>query len=411
VTAVARTADNRTAATNITVSVNNATAPAPPPAPQPGNLIANPSVDSGTGSTPAGWSSVRWGTNTATFSWLTSGHTGARSVRTEITAYTNGDARWHHTAATVTAGRTYQYTGWYQSNVATEIDVEVTMTNGTKQYVYLATAPASTAWAKATAQYTAPAGAAKVIVYQVLSRKGWLVGDDVALSEYAPTQLGRGMVSLTFDDGWLNQLTNAKPLLDRYGMKATFYVLSGVSDWDGYMTQQQMGTLAGAGHEIASHTISHPHLTALPASTMDGELRTSQSTLRQWYGPSVAKNFASPYGEYNAAVQAASRAYYRSHRSTDEGFNTEDDTDVDNLKVQNILDTTTPAQVGAWVDQAVRDRSWLILVYHEVGTGLEDPTYAVTPANLDAELRLIQSKGIAVRTVDQALDEIVPQLG
>jgi hypothetical protein len=79
--------------------------------------------------------------------------------------------------------------------------------------------------------------------------------------------------------------------------------------------------------------------------------------------------------------------------------------------VQNILDTTTPAQVGAWVDQAIRDRSWLILVYHEVGTGLPDPTYVVTPANLDAELRLIQSKGIAVRTVDQALDEVVPQLG
>jgi hypothetical protein len=34
----------------------------------------------------------------------------------------------------------------------------------------------------------------------------------------------------------------------------------------------------------------------------------------------------------------------------------------------------------------------------------------VTPTNLEAELKLIQSKQIAVRTVDQALDEVVPQL-
>lgn len=45
-----------------------------------------------------------------------------------------------------------------------------------------------------------------------------------------------------------------------------------------------------------------------------------------------------------------------------------------------------------------------------VRTGAEDPTYAVTPANLEAELKLIQRKAITVKTVDQALDEVGPQL-
>ena len=39
-----------------------------------------------------------------------------------------------------------------------------------------------------------------------------------------------------------------------------------------------------------------------------------------------------------------------------------------------------------------------------------DLTYAVSPAGLEAQLQLIQAKGVAVRTVDQALDEVVPQL-
>ena len=74
--------------------------------------------------------------------------------------------------------------------------------------------------------------------------------------------------------------------------------------------------------------------------------------------------------------------------------------------MQNILNTTTPAQVGKWVDQAIKDKSWLVLVYHEVEAGAEDPTYAVTPANLKAELDLIQQKGIAVETVEHALNEL-----
>ena len=39
-----------------------------------------------------------------------------------------------------------------------------------------------------------------------------------------------------------------------------------------------------------------------------------------------------------------------------------------------------------------------------------DPQYAVSPGNLDAELQIIQSSGITVKTVSQALDELLPQL-
>ncbi|WP_432839267.1 polysaccharide deacetylase family protein [Dactylosporangium sp. CA-092794] len=417
VTATARTATSATAATTkVTVTVNNATTPPPttppttPPPTTPGNLIGNPSVETASGTVPAGWSSSAWGTNTSTFGYLTTGRTGSRSIKTQISKYTSGDAKWSPAAVTVTPGKTYQYANYYQSNVDSEIDVEVTMADGSQQYAYLGTAPASASWAKVSAQYIAPAGATKITVFQVLAKVGWVTTDDFSLSEYTPAQLNRALISLTFDDGWRSQYTAGLPLLDKYNMDATYYLLTSTIDYPDYMTKAQMGDLATHGIELASHTVDHPHLPTLTAAQIDAELKDSQATLRQWYGTGVAKNFATPYGEYNATVLTTSKKYYRSHRSTDEGYNTKDGTDVNNIKVQNILNTTTPAQVGQWIDQAIRDKSWLVLVYHEVSTTAEDPTYAVTPANLEAELKLIQSKSIAVRTVDQALDEVVPQL-
>jgi peptidoglycan/xylan/chitin deacetylase (PgdA/CDA1 family) len=415
VKATAHTAAGQSASAEATVTVTNGSTPPPSdppptnPPPATGNLIANPSVETGA-TTPTGWTGEKWGTNTTAFTYLSTGHTGSHSVEAQITAYTSGDAKWAPTPVAVTPGKTYQYTSWYQSNVDTELDVEVTMSNGTAEYAYLAGAPAASAWTKLSAQYTVPAGATKISVMQVLAKKGWVIGDDFSLTEYAPAHFSEAMVSLTFDDGWRSGYTNGVPLLDKYHMPATFYLLTSTTTYPDYMTQAQMGELATHGDEIASHTVTHPHLPTLTAAQIDAEMKNSQTTLRQWYGPTVAKNFATPYGEYNATVLADAKKYYRSHRSTDEGYNTKDSTDFNNIKVQNILNTTTPAQVAAWVDQAVLDKSWLVIVYHEVSTTAEDPTYSVTPANLEAELKAIQARAIAVRTVDQALDEIAPQL-
>jgi len=132
----------------------------------------------------------------------------------------------------------------------------------------------------------------------------------------------------------------------------------------------------------------------------------------------VANNFATPYGEYDTNSLTEIKKYYRSHRSTETGYNTKDNFDRYNIKVQNITDATTPAQVQAWVDQAIQDKSWLVIVYHRVmptdpTAGAED--YSVTPANLATEAQYIQSKvaagTIAAKTVEQALNALEPQVG
>ena len=64
----------------------------------------------------------------------------------------------------------------------------------------------------------------------------------------------RAAISVTFDDGRDSQLDVAMPILNRYGIKATFYVVSPfiqsrIGDWKKAVL---------AGHEIGNHTMRHP---------------------------------------------------------------------------------------------------------------------------------------------------------
>lgn len=405
--AVARNSANLTTVATIPITIAN-TIPTPVPSP---NLIANSSAETAENvAKPQAWSSNNWGTNTAAFSYLGTGHTGSRSLKTEIASYTDGDAKWYFADVAISAGKTYRYHNWYQSNVDSEIDAAVTMLDGTIHYYYLTTAVASATWSQVSTEFTAPANAKSMTIFQVIAKKGYVISDDFSLTEYTPVGFNRPLVSITFDDGWRSQYDNALPLLEKYGFDATFYLLTETIDYPDYMTIAMMQALKEAGHELDSHTVSHAHLPELSPTQLGQELSQAQALLRQWYGTSVADDFASPYGEYNQATLSEIKKYYRSHRSTDEGFNSKDSFDLYNIKVQNVLYTTPVSQVTAWVEQAQRENTWLVLVYHEVATAVADPTYSVTPTSLDAHLAAIQARGIAVKTLGQALNEILPQL-
>ncbi len=396
-----------------TPTVTPTPTPAPTPTPTPDNDVPNPSVEIASGTAPQSWTAGSWGTNTAAFSYLGTGHTGSRSVKVTVSGYTSGSADWSYTPQTVKAGQRYMYSDWYQSNVTTEIDAAVTMTDGTIQYMYLATAPASTVWAQAKAEFTTPPGAVRVTIFHLIATNGYLTTDDFSFGAYAPKPLTRGLVSITFDDGWINQYTNAFPLLKKYGQTATFYVLSGeLTNQPTYMSVAQMKDLYAKGNEIASHSITHSNLTTATAAKLTKEMSQSKSVLQTKVGVPVT-NFAYPYGAYNAKTITEGNKYYQSQRSTDTGYNALDTLNLTALKVQNIYDTTTPAQVQAWVNQAAKDRTWLILVYHEVATTPLDPAdarYTTKPADLDAELAILKNSGLGILTVKQAISEITPQL-
>ena len=88
------------------------------------------------------------------------------------------------------------------------------------------------------------------------------------------------VVTLVFSDNPKNQILNAKPILDQYGFKATFFV---VCNWVGRgedkMTWQDISTLQNEGHDIESHSMNHKLLNELSASDLDFEVGQSKKCL------------------------------------------------------------------------------------------------------------------------------------
>jgi peptidoglycan/xylan/chitin deacetylase (PgdA/CDA1 family) len=387
--------------------------PTPTPTPTPSNLVPNNSVetvDPANASKPADWTGSNWGTNTTTVSYLQTGHTGNHSLRIDMNGRTDGDAKWSFTPQPVTAGQAYQATDYYQSNVQTEVDVAVTMQDGTVSYYYLGIALPSSAWGHFVSnQFTMPAGAAKATLMHIIFANGWLITDDYSLGNYQPGSFNRAIVSLTFDDAWRSTYTNGLPLMQKYGIVSTQYLLSGVVTDPNYMTVDMMKAFRDAGHEIASHTVTHPDLTTVTTQQLQYELSQSKQDLQSWMGVNVT-DFATPYGSYNATVLSAIKQYYSSHRGVESGFNSKDSFDVYDIRVQDILSTTTPAQVAAWVAQAQKDKTWLVLVYHQVDPNPNAGDYNTYPQDLDAELAGLKQSGVTVETVHQAIAEVTPQL-
>ncbi|HEY9399378.1 MAG TPA: polysaccharide deacetylase family protein [Nitrososphaeraceae archaeon] len=74
-------------------------------------------------------------------------------------------------------------------------------------------------------------------------------------------------------DGLKTQFTNAKPILDKYGFKATFDVVCNyVGKSDDYMNWKEIKTSHKEGHDIGSHSMTHACLTELPKESIEYEI-------------------------------------------------------------------------------------------------------------------------------------------
>lgn len=356
---------------------------------------------------PAGWSRNVYGSNDAAFSYPREGHAGARSLRVDMRSHASGRAGWYFDPQPVTSGGAYRFRDFYRADVDTTVTAQVWLSSGASVELQLPPAFASSSWSRYVADVFVPSNAVRLTIHHQLGRVGYLQTDDYALQPAVDSPFRRALVSLTFDDGWRTDYENVLPVLEEHDAVATHYVLTGYLGRPDRLTADMLVALAAHGSEIASHTVSHPDLTTLSATDLRTELSAPKPALAA-LGLGPTTNFASPYGAYNANTVAAIAREYRSHRTTDVGYNVKDTFDVYALKVQNIRATTTPQEVDAWAAQAAATRSWLILVYHDVS----DPPasiYGTTPGELDEHLTVLERRDLPIVTVAQALDELLPQ--
>lgn len=387
-----------------TVTVTQAPPPPPPPPPPSGNLIANGTLEAGTGATPTGWHNDYWGSLTPAFTYPVPGFNSARAAKVTVTNWKSGDAKWWFDHVAVTDTTVYAFKENYLSNVVTNVTAEFKMSNGTYQYQWIASPPVAggTTGGSVNAQITVPKGAVSMTILHALTSNGSLTIDNASLTALPANPFPTGMVTFTFDDGLVSQYTNARPILMAAGFKASYGIITqAVKDINGdsaAMTWAQITQLKNDGNDIGGHTRTHADLTKITTAQAQTEIKGSYNDLvAKGFTP---KSFIYPLGAVNASVeQLVQSAGYTVARGSYWGMNTPT---ADKYALYDIrLDkTTTIAQAKAQIDQAFADKRWVVFEVHDVlASGGDD--YAITSSLLQQLVTYIKQKGIKVVTLQE----------
>jgi peptidoglycan/xylan/chitin deacetylase (PgdA/CDA1 family) len=117
---------------------------------------------------------------------------------------------------------------------------------------------------------------------------------------------------ITLDDGHRSNYENAFPILERFDVKATFFVLAGcVGTNANYFRWEQARELASAGHRVASHGWSHRMLTQCSSPELDQEISQSKREIEDRLGVEV-HSISAPGGRWDErVVDACTRAGYK----------------------------------------------------------------------------------------------------
>ena len=203
------------------------------------------------------------------------------------------------------------------------------------------------------------------------------------------------VVTLTFDDGYEDNYTNALPALEAHGMNGTFYTITGYNGVDsGFMTVPQLQALYNAGNEIASHTVLHPFLTQVSTAEVTREVCDSRDTLLSWGFP--VTDFAYPYTAYNSTIEGIAKScgydFARQDGDLKSPYACQSGCPVaetippkDPYAIrapESIEDYWSVADMESLVTQVENGGGgWAVLVFHHICSLSSRNPYLVTPAN------------------------------
>ena len=117
------------------------------------------------------------------------------------------------------------------------------------------------------------------------------------------------MIGFIDDDGRIESYTILFPLLERFGFNGSFAIVPNWINKIGYMTIKQILELQKAGHEIMSHSVTHPDLTNISLSEAINELEDSKRILED-LGINIY-NFVFPYNKTNIEISYEALKIYK----------------------------------------------------------------------------------------------------
>jgi len=160
----------------------------------------------------------------------------------------------------------------------------------------------------------------KQMAYLYAKRMKTLTIDELFLKE--SSSQGEGAVCLTFDDGLRGNYLYAYPVLQEYGLKATFFIATDLIGKPFHMTWENIKEIAASGMSIQSHTVTHRPLAHMGGDRVLFELSESKRVVEERLGQEV-RHLSLPHGSKNGITwPIAERVGYKSICTSEVGFET-----------------------------------------------------------------------------------------
>jgi peptidoglycan/xylan/chitin deacetylase (PgdA/CDA1 family) len=134
-------------------------------------------------------------------------------------------------------------------------------------------------------------------------------------------ELPKSPILLTFDDGHWDFDTVVLPILKKYNVKATAYIIAGFIGRSDFMSKEELVDVINSKLvDVGAHTVHHVSLKRRPSSLLNYEIGQSKSVLENTYHLSVV-SFAYPGGAFDQkAIDAVKDAGFTTAVSTIPGI-------------------------------------------------------------------------------------------
>lgn len=191
-------------------------------------------------------------------------------------------------------------------------------------------------------------------------------------------------ITYSFDDGLSSHVPTAAPMLEKYGYHGTFNLVTDwVTDWNGWKT------ISEAGHEIASHTVSHPNFSEASAEQQAYELEKSKVLIEQNIGRECI-TMVYPYCV--RGIDSIVANYYIAARICCESFSSPSPQNMYAIASRCIGSESkylrTADDFNKWAELAVKENGWCVYLIHGIDN---DGGYSpISSADLDAHLKYVK---------------------
>jgi len=215
----------------------------------------------------------------------------------------------------------------------------------------------------------------------------------------------RAIVSFSFDDFPRSAVLNGARLLEKNGVRGTFYLTGSycgqIVDSIPQYHVEDLVSLEEKGHEIGCHTYTHPRVSMLSADELNEEInRNAQFAAGHLPGIQL-KTFAYPFGDVSFAATMRLQSKFAGCRSSEPGLNIER-ADLGRLRSVRLYNRLMSNEdISNVIKEAVSSNAWLIFYTHDVA---ETPSnFGCTPLLFENAVKLAISTEAQVCPIDTAI--------